>query len=89
MKARIAPDTLFTALDGTQVSVAGLDWRVEVFSVIDEPGQRWIQLALQGVVRRIVTVRANHTESPRQIVREISSWLADPSAARNILQRVA
>lgn len=89
MESRVAPDQLFSALDGTQLSVDGSAWRVEVFSVIDEPERRWVQLALEGADRNILTVRLDHSESPRQVVEQLSTWIHDPLAATNILQRVA
>ncbi|HXT70192.1 MAG TPA: hypothetical protein VN700_10585 [Vicinamibacterales bacterium] len=71
------------------MSVDGSDWRVEVFSVIDEPERRWLQIALDGGARRVLTIRLSQTEGARQIVRQISTWLVDPSSTRNVLQRVA
>lgn len=89
MKNRVAPDQLFSALDGTQLQVGGADWRVEVFGVIDEPERRWVQIALEGTRRRILTLRLDPTQGARHVVRQISSWLTNPRSSRNVLQRVA
>ncbi len=89
MKTPVAPDKLFAGLDGTHVSVDGSAWRVEVFSVIDGPDRRWLQIALDGAARRVLTLRLHKTEGPRQIARQISSWLANPSSIHNVLERVA
>src|SRR6266542_5192248 len=41
-----SPEQLYSALDGREVEVLGKRHRVEVYSVRDEIGRRWVQLAL-------------------------------------------
>ena len=89
MKSRVAPEKLFEELDGTQLSVGGVDWRVQVFGVIDEPDKRWVQIALDGARRRVLTLRLVHTQGPRHVVRELSAWLTNPLTSTSVLQRVA
>jgi hypothetical protein len=40
------PDELFSALDGSTVSVDSRVWRIHVFSISDHNGSRWFQLGL-------------------------------------------
>ncbi len=40
------PDELFSALDGSTVSVDARLWRIHVFSISDHNGARWFQLGL-------------------------------------------
>lgn len=89
VKSVVAPDQLFSALDGAQLSVDGSAWRVEVFGVIDEPDRRWLQVALDGAERSIVTVRLDHSASAGQVVEQLSTWIHDPQAVTNVLQHVA
>jgi hypothetical protein len=60
-----------------------------VYGVFDESGQRWIQLSLDGTHHAVLTLRLRPSQKPREAVRELSTWLADPSASQNVLQRVA
>ena len=89
MKSRVSPERLFQALDGTQLSVDGVDWQVQVFGVIDEPSRRWVQVALEGSRRSVVTLRLMDTQSPRQVARELSAWPSDRHTASSVLARVA
>jgi len=69
---------LFHALDGLHLGAARRHWRIEVYSVADGMRQRWVQLALQGKERRMVTLSLAPSDGARRVVTALSSWLADP-----------
>ena len=89
MKTRIAADKLFSELDGTHVSVGGSHCTVQVFGVIDEPGRRWVQVALEGDCRTVLTLRLRPNQGPRHAVRELAHWLVDPETTPSVVQHVA
>ena len=72
-------DQLFGALQGRDLTVSGRTWRVEVYSVRDVGGERWIQLALDGATRHTIALRLVAGGGLRPAVRVLSSWLSDPS----------
>ena len=81
----VTAEELFIALDGRGLSAAGTRYRVEVFSVRDEAGQRWAQLALNsGESRRLLTIRLKQGDTAQHAIHLLASWLADPSSATNV-----
>jgi hypothetical protein len=82
----VTSEQLFIALDGRGVVAgSGGRYRIEVYSVRDEAGCRWIQLALHGAGRHMITVRQAHGDSAQHVVLALSSWLADPSQKPHVL----
>lgn len=77
----INPDQLFASLDGKDVVVRGRKWRIEVYSVCDMAGARWIQLALDGLPHHMVALRLAVGQGMGPAIRAISSWLANPSSS--------
>lgn len=79
------PEDLFAALDGRQVTLSRTKWRVEVYSVVDKFGRRWIQLALNGQTKIMLTLRLAAGAGARHVVFVLSSWLSNPSGSPDIL----
>lgn len=80
-----SPADLFVALDGRHVAGAGHRWRVEVFSVCDRRGRRWIQLALKGRPRYMLTLRLIAGAGLDHVMLALSSWIANPCDTNEIL----
>jgi hypothetical protein len=74
------PDQLFNALDGRTVSDTYRSWPIEVYSVYDRQDGRWIQVSLQGQPQRACTLRVSPHEGADQILRKLSTQLADPDS---------
>jgi len=85
----VPPDRLFKALDGQELSVSGSAWRIVVYAVVDESGRRWVQIALQGARPTVLTLRLQARHDFNDVVRELSSWLIDPSTTESVMERVA
>jgi hypothetical protein len=83
--ARLAPEALFSALDGRRLSVSQQNWLVEVYSVYDDAESRWVQLALQGPPQHTVTVRMALNDSVDHIVDAVEAWLSHPSPTHKVL----
>jgi hypothetical protein len=81
-------DRLFAGLDGRAVAVRGRRWRIEVYSAWDQADRRWVQLALRGQEGEpdfMLTLRLAATDGVRHAVLTLSSWLANPTKARTVL----
>jgi hypothetical protein len=81
----VEPDQLFSLLNGRDLIVAGRKWRIEIYSICDWAGLRWIQLAVDGMPRRMLALRLATGDGARDAVRALSSWLARPSDERHVL----
>jgi hypothetical protein len=75
----VAPRRLFAALDGRELLVAGLRWRVEVFSVRDLAGLRWVQLALMGTSRQTFALKLDAGAGVRRAVEAVVAQLTSPA----------
>jgi hypothetical protein len=80
---RLAPyvpaDRLFIALDGRDLTLAGGRWRIEVFSVSECDGQRWVQLALSGEKNGMLTMKVSPSDGAGRVLMGISSWIGEPA----------
>ena len=85
----VPPDDFFNALDGQCLSIDGRAWNVCVFSVTDANEDRWVQLALEGGDRKVLTLRLVPSQHPEQAFVSLSRFLTDPLAAPNVLSHVA
>lgn len=76
----VLPERLFDSLDGCNVVAAGRMWRIEVYSVSDLDGRRWVQLALKGCPDVSLTMKLDAGTSERGAVGAIYSWLTRSAA---------
>lgn len=53
----VDPDELFAELDNMEIAAGECRWRIEVFSISDQEGQRWIQLGVRGTTEHMITLR--------------------------------
>jgi hypothetical protein len=82
----VTPEELFITLDGRSVTAAKDRFRIEVLSVRDEAGVRWIQLALKSPdTHRMLTVRAQPGDGPQHVILTLSSWLNDPAGTVDVV----
>ena len=82
VRSWVTPERVFNSLDGRELAVAGSLQRVIVYGVIDERENRWVQVSIG---ESILTLRLTATQDPADAVRDLSSWLADPSTTSNVL----
>jgi hypothetical protein len=75
----VAPRRLFAALDGRELLVSGRRWRIEVFSVRDLAGLRWIQLALKGKSRQTFALKLDAGAGVRRVVEAVTTQLSSPA----------
>jgi hypothetical protein len=80
-----ARERLFEGLDGHTISGIGGTWRVRVYSICEEPGAWWLQLALEGKPEYTITVRTPLLETAPDTLGRLSHWLASPSQAKEVL----
>ena len=85
----VPPDEFFSALDGQCLSVDGRAWNVCVFSVTDANEKRWVQLALEGRDRKVLTLRLATSHVPEEAVASLSCFLVDPLGTTDVLSHVA
>lgn len=75
----VAPRRLFAALDGRELLVSGRRWKIEVFSVRDLSGLRWVQLALKGKSRLTFALSLDPGAGVRRVVEAVTSQLSSPA----------
>jgi hypothetical protein len=84
-RAPVTPEELFTVLDGRNISAGTAQYRIEVFSVRDESGSRWVQLALHGPEQsQMATVRLKTGDTVQHALLTLSSWLNDPASTTDV-----
>jgi hypothetical protein len=72
------PDDVFDALDGREIVADRAIWRLQVYSVSDYDGGRWIQLGLlRPGTCRMRTVRVTSDDQPEHILVALQSLLRD------------
>jgi hypothetical protein len=81
----LTPQGLLERIDGIPVTTSGQTWQVEVYSVSDEAGWRWVQLGLRGNPSYSLIVRTIPTEGIEHVLEALTKWLAKPSATERIL----
>ena len=77
----VRAECLFKELDGRQLHIGNVDWRVHVFGVFEDRNWRWIQMALEGTRDQMVTMRVTLTHGPAQALQRLSSWLQAPQGS--------
>jgi hypothetical protein len=75
----VPADRLFVALDGRDLTIAGGRWRIEVFSVSECGGYRWLQLALSGEKHGMLTLKVSPSDGAGRVLMGISTWIGDPT----------
>jgi hypothetical protein len=80
-----ARERLFEGLDGHTISGAGGTWRVRVYSICEEPGAWWLQLALEGKPEYTITIRTPLLETAPDTLGRLSRWLAGRSQTDEVL----
>jgi hypothetical protein len=78
-------ETLFWALDGRDLVVLGKRWHVEVFSVVELAGRRYMQLSLDGPTHYMLTLRLAPDASVRRLIPVVLSWLTHPTASGEVV----
>ena len=82
---RLRVDEVFSALDGCQLNVNGAPWLVEVYSVTDALGVRWVQLGLRASQLYLATIKMGCTNSLQGVTSALIAWLSDPLKADPVL----
>lgn len=78
-------EALFWALDGRDLVVLGKRWHVEVFSVVEMAGRRYMQLSLDGPVHYMLTLRLGPETPARRLIPSVLSWLAHPTSSGEVI----
>lgn len=81
-------EALFWALDGRDLVVLGRRWHVEVFSVVELAGRRYVQLSLEGLTHYMLTLRLKAETPVRRLIPAVLSWLARPTTSGEIIDVV-
>lgn len=80
--------TLFGALDGRHFVVLGKRWHVEVFSVVELAGRRFMQLSLDGPAHYMLTLRLTPQTPVRRLIPTVLGWLAHPGSSGEVIDVV-
>src|SRR5689334_3659482 len=82
---RLSTERLFEALDGRVVAASGQQWLIEIYSVRQESGATWLQLALQGETSYSLLMRLAPDEGPKHVVRILTLWLGNRADRTHIV----
>ena len=85
----VPPDEFFNALDGHCLSIDGQAWHLCVFSVTDANEIRWVQLALEGLDRKVLTLRLAPSQHPEKAFASLCCFLTDPRTTADVYSHVA
>jgi len=80
--------SLFWALDGRHLVVLGKRWHVEVFSVVELAGRRFMQLSLDGPAHHMLTLRLTPQTPVRRLVPTVLLWLSHPESSAAVIDVV-
>ena len=78
---RLDADELFATLDGRSITMPNGAWLIEIHSIFDEAGFRWIQLTLKGNPPYSMTFQINSGDDADEAVRALSMWLSTLESA--------
>ena len=78
-------ETLFSTLDGRDLAVMGMQWRIEVFSVCELAGHRYMQLALLGESQFMLTLRVAPRAELQDLIPALLTWVTHPTSTGEIL----
>ena len=79
-------ERLFEGLDGRDLLIKGAAWHLEVYAVCEEAGRRWVQIAIDGPRRHMLTLALATRSGVQQAVDVLSNWLEqDPTDAHQVL----
>ena len=81
----VRPERLREALEGRAVTVSGQSWRLQVYSVLDYAGRRWVQLALEGDPHLMLTLNLAVGAGAQRALLALALCLANPSDPVGIL----
>jgi len=73
--ALVDADDVFAALDGLETVVDGRSCQLEVYSVFDRAGVRWVQLGVSGELTRVVTLQVRASDSAAAVRGEVETWI--------------
>jgi hypothetical protein len=79
------PEIIFSLLDGRQLIVLGRRWQVEVFSVCELHGARYVQLSLSGPEPHLLTLRVASGTDIALLIPRLLTWLMHPKPSGEIL----
>jgi hypothetical protein len=80
-----SPQEIFEALDGTEVWAAGREWRIEVFSVLEDSSATWLQVRLSGESEWMLTLKLRRGDTAEKALAILASWLDKPARLPEIL----
>jgi hypothetical protein len=80
--------SLFYALDGRHLVVLGKRWHVEVFSVVELAGRRFIQLSIDGPAHYMLTLRLTPHTPVSRLIPAVLDWLAHPVSSGAVIDVV-
>jgi hypothetical protein len=69
---------IFSDLDGRDLTAAGERWRLEVFSVVEQASNLWIQLRLVGKTATVTTLCLSRNADVREALQKLTDWLSRP-----------
>lgn len=78
-------ETIFWALDGRDLVVRGRRWHVEVFSVVELAGRRYVQLSLSGPEACMLTLRLTPATPVRRLIPAVLTRLTRPTTSGEII----
>ena len=71
------PEELFEDVEGSELTAAGATWRIQVFSIIDDEGGRWIQLGLTGPCQDLATLQLPPGGNATHVALALNDWFED------------
>jgi hypothetical protein len=77
----VRAEELFTELNGCQIGRGDERATVEIYSVSDQAGHRWIQVGLHGATETMFTVEVPSTLGAADVSRTIEAFFGEVSGS--------
>jgi hypothetical protein len=72
----LSNDELFAQLDGRDANVLGNLWHIEVCGIHQAIGRRWVQLSVNGLFDKALTVSLAPRDGVQHVLLAVSTWIA-------------
>ncbi len=80
VRTPISSEQLLQQLNGQTIVVGPTTWRIDVYSIVENDGYRWVQVGLDGGCRRTVLLKLEYLADDKDAIAALEDWLDDSTA---------
>lgn len=80
IRTAISSDQLLHRLNGQTITAGTKQWRVDVYSIVENDAHRWVQVGLDGTDRRTILLKLAYLADDEDAVAALEQWVRHSSA---------